>query len=76
MAGLAGAPDLLDRVYPNGALGPNNQQSMVFLVLWLSASILLAIVWAVVGMSIGEREFSDRRSPRRRVAVKRPMEPV
>jgi hypothetical protein len=49
---------------------------MEFLVLWLSASILLAVVWALVGWSLGEREFSPRERRRRRVAVTRPMEPV
>jgi hypothetical protein len=49
---------------------------MVFLVLWMSASILLAVVWALVGWSLGEREFSPRARRRRKVADARPMEPV
>jgi len=49
---------------------------MVFLVLWLSASILLAVVWALVGWRLGERGFSRRGRRRRKVAVTRSVEPV
>lgn len=47
---------------------------MVFLVLWLSASLLLAAVWALVGWLLGERDLPRICRRSRRVAAKR--EPV